>query len=435
MSNNGQRGNYRKDYQENRETIKSREQQPIQPIKPTQSIPGNYRIDSNGNPIIPKQSSMRNFDELEQDYFSRNQVKQSEGSLSSEEQYQPNQVIHPLPPQLDHNQRRVYHIEDYNRRENELSGRMRQQNTRNYVPPRQFTETRQTRNQNRHYSSNQPPRRNNYQENNSKNTNWYYKLHQWVNRQGQKSSNASLPEGKTVLFAVFALIYLTMLVTGWHLMPFNKVNNLVVTGNELVPESFVKGSSRIYSYDEVDEVMSQRQTIETTIKNENPLIESIVFNRPDWKQLEINVVEHELVGLINQDGYHPVLNNGEVLNVSSNQELANIANDALPELIGFDTSGKLKDVAQGLRQIEPEILAMMETVTNADDPNKPNAIEVKMKDGNIIRAIISTFAQKVQYYPSILSQLEGQTGVINFEVGAYFTPNVANANSVKLDNN
>ena len=57
-----------------------------------------------------------------------------------------------------------------------------------------------------------------------------------------KSSNATLPEGKTVLFAVFALIYLTMLVTGWKLMPFNKVNNLVVTGTELVPKTFVKGS-------------------------------------------------------------------------------------------------------------------------------------------------------------------------------------------------
>src|SRR5699024_12471170 len=61
----------------------------------------------------------------------------------------------------------------------------------------------------------------------------------------------------------------------------NKVNNLVVTGTELVPETFVKGSSRIYKFDEVDEVMSQRQDIEATIKEENPLIESVVFNRPD----------------------------------------------------------------------------------------------------------------------------------------------------------
>lgn len=454
MSNNERRGNYRTGPQNTPNNRKSnspetRQSRPVN--EPSQPIRGNYRIDSNGNPIIPKQSGITNRDELEQDYFSRTQHTQAEGNRNREEQYQPNQVIHPIPPQSGPvQQRRVYQMDEYRRDQNESNSRANQPNSRNFDEPQSNTRERATRQQNqnlnqrrnqnlnrnqnfnRNYSGNKPSRRNQPQ---GSRTNWYYNLHQKVNRQMNKSSNATLPEGKTVLFAVFALIYLTMLVTGWKLMPFNKVNNLVVTGTELVPKTFVKGSSRIYKFDEVDEVMSQRQEIEATIKEENPLIESVVFNRPDWKQLEINVVEHDLVGLINQDGYHPVLNNGEILNVSGNQELANIANEALPELIGFDTSGKLTEVAQGLRQIDPNILAMMETVTSADDENKPNAIVVEMEDGNTINAIISTFAQKVQYYPDIIRQLDGQTGVINFEVGAYFTPAEDSANSVKLDNN
>lgn len=432
MNNNERRGNFRLDYQNSHETIQSRKKQPESTKQP---IKGNYRIDSQGNPILPKRSQLTNQEELEQDYFSRNQAEMNE---QRKDQEYTQQVIQPIQPGSSQPSQRVYHMDDYIRRESEINGRMRQPNRKNYVPPQHYSQTRQASRSDRYASANQPSIRRNYSQENigsNKSSNWYYNLQRNFSERGLNKPKATLPKGRTVLFAVFALLYLTMLITGWQLMPFNKVNQLTVTGTELVPESFIKGSSRIYSYDEVDEVMSQRQAIEAKIKKENPLVESIVFNRPDWKELEIVVVEHDVVGFVNQDGYHPVLNNGEVLNVSSNQELASIASDALPELVDFDTSGKLTEIAQGLRQIEPEILAMMESVVYVEDPNKPNAIEVQMKDGNMIKAIISTFAQKVQYYPDILSQLEGQVGVINFEVGAYFTPGVANANSIKLDNN
>lgn len=432
MNNDERRGNFRLDYQDSHEAIQARKKQPNSTRPP---IRGNYRVDSQGNPILPKRSQLTNQEDLEQDYFSRNQTEMNE---QRKDQDYAKQVIQPIQPGSTQTSQRVYHMDDYIRRESDLSGRMRQPNRKNYVPPQQHSQTRQTSRSNRYASVNQPSSRGNYSQENirrNKSPNWYYNLQRNYTARGLNKPKATLPKGRTVLFAVFALLYLTMLITGWQLMPFNKVNQLTVSGTELVPESFIKGSSRIYSYDEVDEVMSQRQAIEAKIKKENPLVESIVFNRPNWKELEIVVVEHDVVGFVNQEGYHPVLNNGEVLNISNNQELASIASDALPELVGFDTSGKLTEIAQGLRQIDPEILAMMETIEYVEDPNKPNAIEVQMKDGNMIKAIISTFAQKVQYYPDILSQLEGQVGVINFEVGAYFTPEAANANSIKLDNN
>lgn len=312
---------------------------------------------------------------------------------------------------------------------------MRQPNRREYATAQRSYNQFNQRNV-RKPSNNQPQRvRTNQNQQQRPNRSWYYNLHQRMDNRSNQASNAKLPKGRTALFAVFSLIYLTMIVTGWRLMPFNKVNNLVVSGNELVPSSFIRSSSRILTYDDVSNVMKQRQDIETIIKDENPLIESVVFNRPNWRQLEISVAEHDIVGIINNNGFHPVLSNGTIIDSSSNQELASLAKESLPELIGFNTSGEITSVAQGLRQVEPEILAMMETITNNDDPNKPNAIIVQMKDGNVIRAISSTFAQKVQYYPDILSQLEGAQGTINFEVGAYFTPDVANANSIKLDNN
>ena len=58
-----------------------------------------------------------------------------------------------------------------------------------------------------------------------------------------------------------------------------------------------------------------------------------------------------------------------------------------------------------------------------------------MKDGNKARAVISTFAQKVNFYPEMVQQIGDQIGTINLEVGAYFIPEQSNTNSVNLNIN
>ena len=147
MSNNERRGNYRTGPQNTPNNRKSnspetRQSRPVN--EPSQPIRGNYRIDSNGNPIIPKQSGITNRDELEQDYFSRTQHTQAEGNRNREEQYQPNQVIHPIPPQSGPvQQRRVYQMDEYRRDQNESNSRANQPNSRNFDEPQSNTREEQ----------------------------------------------------------------------------------------------------------------------------------------------------------------------------------------------------------------------------------------------------------------------------------------------------
>lgn len=384
---NRNRRKFVSEYQQNKSDIQSRQKQTIH-------SGGNYRIDREGNPIIPRPTYVDEKYDQEGQNQDRDRRKQHKN---------------------------VYNFQDYQSRENDLIDRMRQPNNRSYQ-------------NNSHYSATVPS--NSYQNSRRKDS-WYSKILHWVNYQTRnKSWTEGLPAGRITLFGVFSLIYLIMLVSGWQLMPMNKVNNLRVTGNELVPSEFVINSSRIYHYDDIDTVTSQKKAIESLIKEENPLIESISFNRPDWRVFELAVSEHDIVAVINIDeAAHVLLSNGDVLNIGSNRALTGIARDNLPIVEGFNDSYQLENLAKGLRQIDSSILAMMDRIVYSNNPNKSNAIEVNMKDGNLIKAIISTFSQKVQHYPELLSQLDGKTGIVNFEVGAYFTPTSENANSVKLDNN
>ena len=50
-------------------------------------------------------------------------------------------------------------------------------------------------------------------------------------------------------------------------------------------------------------------------------------------------------------------------------------------------------------------------------------LTVFMDDGYEVRAMISTFAEKMAYYPEITAQLhDHEKGVIDMEVGTFFTP-------------
>ncbi|WP_124057548.1 cell division protein FtsQ/DivIB [Vaginisenegalia massiliensis] len=263
----------------------------------------------------------------------------------------------------------------------------------------------------------------------------YYRFHELVNPANSKVSKPLLPSGRSKILLVFVLIYLTMLINGWQLMPFNKINYLWVSGNQYVSSQAILNSSRIRPWDSLNQVMHEKPEIERLIIKENPLVHSLVFKRNDWHSTEISVQENQVVARIEQNHQQlPLLENAVILQ-DSNSLMKQPTMEQLPLLKNFSQKDKLKDICQSLREIEPSLINQMESIELSRDPNKPSSILVQMKDGNQIKAIIPTFDKKVKYYPKILAIIGQQKGLINFEVGAYFTPKANAANSVKLDSN
>lgn len=263
---------------------------------------------------------------------------------------------------------------------------------------------------------------------------WYY---QWQNRllNSHNSQLSQLPKGQLKLLSVVVLIFFTMLVAGWQLTPFHMVNQLVFSGNQFVESNQLAAVTAIRNFDSVDEVVSQKENIESKLVNHFPIIESIVFKRDNWRQLEIVVNEHHLVATAGEASDRQfVLENGQTISGMNSEQFESVNTTVLPQLLNFTQDKQVTELSRILSQVEPNVLAMIDTIQPSNDPNKPNGIEVMMKDGNIVYAIIVTFAQKINHYPSMLEQIGDTTGVINLEVGAYFVPTAANQSSIKLDN-
>lgn len=390
---------WKNNYQKNKQILNSRTNQP-------ERLPrGNYRVDSQGNPLPSSRS--QSFDDY--DYFDRerrDEEKRGQDQIYYIDDYQPRRSTQ---SQSNPNYRDDYTDSQYR--------------SQSQAPPyrprgnRYLNEDRRTVNPQRPYSR------------------AYHRILDQLTKNKSQGS-ASLPKGKFDLLITFAIIYLIIFISAYQISPTQLVNSVSVDGNSIVPDTLILDSSRIHSLDNYQEVMTQRNSIEDVIKSENPMIESVEFRRPNWQGLELQVQEYDFIGYVRQgDGIYPVITNGEIMDASQHIQQIHSVEQSLPELIGFNTTGERIDVAKGLRQIDSSIIDSMNKIYNTSEPNKPNAIEVHMKDGNIVKAITSTFSQKMQHYPQILSQIDGQTGLINLEVGSYFTPDVSSANSIKLDDN
>lgn len=92
-----------------------------------------------------------------------------------------------------------------------------------------------------------------------------------------------------------------------------------------------------------------------------------------------------------------------------------------PVLKKFKNPEKLRRTIKQYRRIDPPVRAVMSTISFSPTKSNPDRIFIQMSDGNKVYASISTFGDKMDYYPSINSKLKVKS-VINLEVGAYSYP-------------
>ena len=119
--------------------------------------------------------------------------------------------------------------------------------------------------------------------------------------------------------------------------------------------------------------------------------------------------------------FYPMLDNGVVFNESN--ELVPI--DA-PIFLGFEDEALRKKILKQLAQLKPEVLSLISQMNANPTKADPYAITLYMNDGYEVRADVNTLAEKLNYYPSIVAQIEKEEtfekGIVDIEVGSYYRP-------------
>jgi hypothetical protein len=369
-----QRSRYQEDYQENRQTLNQRRQ----PIR--QRSQGNYRLDANGQPVMrPNQDRQRPrpYQEARYDYEDE----------------------HRSPNQTDISSRRQgnHRIKPYGTQPSPA-----------WTDYEQDYETRVVT----------KPRAGNYRQ-----TPHHTSLPS-QEKISKEFGQARWPKGKMKLFSVFVVLVLSLAVVGYRLLPTHYVNAVQIVGNQRVDGEAIVAASGIRDFDRVKDIMAKRKSIEQAIMKENPLVSKVTLRRPNMQSLQLEIEEHAIVAKIKSgDQWIAVLDNGTWGDFSASVAAKEAVNlDQLPELLVQAPSGRVTELTTMLKQTPPDILSQIESLKLGQEASKNSAFEAKMRDGNLVKAVLPTFNHKMTFYNQMLKELGDKKGTLNLEVGAYFTP-------------
>lgn len=195
--------------------------------------------------------------------------------------------------------------------------------------------------------------------------------------------------------------------------PLSQAKTVQVVGNdELTKEAVMKATGvrpGRYMYGLID----QQQKVENEAKKANHQLASVKIRLVGWRKLRVTVTENKILGLVTINGKQRyLLTNGSWAPVSGT-----VPNDVTYEnFTGHVTA--LQQTARQLGRLPNPIRHSISAVRYSPTKVNPQRIKLYMNDGNTVLVKRSSLAKKMNYYPSIASQMSGN-GVVDLQVGAY----------------
>ncbi|OLN22861.1 cell division protein FtsQ [Domibacillus antri] len=214
-----------------------------------------------------------------------------------------------------------------------------------------------------------------------------------------------------VLLSVFFFLILLLI---YLQSPLSKVAYIHVEGNELmtkqeiIEQSGLETGRSIWSSD-------KSRAAEQLQKDDRIREAHVSMGFPN--DLKIKIIEqNEIAYAASKGGLYPVLQNGKIMS-----EPVSGYPSQLPILYNFKEGEALDRFAEAVDTLPDEVVNTISEVYY--DPKESDALHINafMTDGFEVSATLSTFADKMVYYPSISNQLDPNIkGVIDLEVGSYF---------------
>ncbi|MBL0846491.1 MULTISPECIES: cell division protein FtsQ/DivIB [Mammaliicoccus] len=217
------------------------------------------------------------------------------------------------------------------------------------------------------------------------------------------------------------VILLVILIVLYMFTDISKVDQVDIKGEEIVAKKDInkalniKSDSRIYNLP-ISDMKTKIEKLEG--------VKSVTIKRHFPNDMTVEVTEYEPIGLIkNKKGYVPLLENGSTIkNLSTDLPID------VPILNDF-SSKKLDKLIPELKKVKPKVKAMISEVNYKPGENNQNRIQLFMTDNVEVVGDIQTFANKINYYPSISDKLERDNsgalktpGFVDLQVGVTFLP-------------
>lgn len=220
------------------------------------------------------------------------------------------------------------------------------------------------------------------------------------------------------LIPLLLLFSCAILIVVYFISPLSKVGTISVTGNHGVTDQKVINASQMKSGFSLWETLWNDEDFTSSVLEEIPQVKAAELDHKGWNDIVIEIAEHKIVAY-SHDGntYFPILENGKIVNESRTVSLGN-----MPLFKSFPEGKPLNLLIEQYQLLNPSVQNSISEIEYTPSEIDDYLITIYMNDGNHVIATLPSFAEKMNYYPDMVQKLGNQKGVINLEVGGFFTP-------------
>ena len=235
------------------------------------------------------------------------------------------------------------------------------------------------------------------------------KLLSKINSEKRHASITKIKRKRRRELAFIVLIFLIFIsVVAFMYSPYMKIRNIEVQGYSQITKEEILTAGNINENIKTWSVKDSE--VEKNLKDKFNIFKKVTVKSKIPSSIKIEVEEYRLIAQkkLDDGGYQIIMENGQTYN----GQIRNSYN--LPIVENFENNGKLEEVYKNLSK----------DFINSND----SEIIIYMKDGQKVKAMSSTFAQKLNYYDEISKYIKDKNKTtLNLINGAYLETEKSNA--------
>lgn len=218
---------------------------------------------------------------------------------------------------------------------------------------------------------------------------------------GKRVASIILPFGLLLIIALYII------------SPLSKLSHVQVTGNRELTSKEVQSATAIKPGRYIWWMLKHQGVTLKEAQKQNPQIKRLKVTLTGPRSVRVRVTEYPTIGIINHDGRQQLLlSNGKY------RPITGPVNNFL-HYSNFDNNyTHLKIAAREIGTLPEYIRQGISEVSYSPTKLNPDRLKLIMNDGNTVLVRGDTLGEKMKYYPSIVSKMQGN-GVIDLQYGAY----------------
>ncbi len=205
------------------------------------------------------------------------------------------------------------------------------------------------------------------------------------------------------------IIAIALLVFGIDVYLDTKIQNIIITGNNILSDQQIMEQANINHYP------SFYKTTAASIKNKlekNEFIKKVDIKRSFYHVLTIHVEEYKVLFKKESDGKVVLENKKEY---ATEQQIPY----CIPRVVNYIPNTKYESFIQGMLKIEDGILEKISEISYVPNDYDKDRFLLYMDDGNSVYLTLTKF-KMINYYNEVFPQLEGKKGILYLDSGNHF---------------